>query len=148
MQTREQWNQGRNWKVVTAVGTLSALGISGLALAGPGSSAEPQAITLKDAQPVTTVTASVTSVPTTLQEANDQVADSVVTGQESPASPLSVQSTETSQTVQSAQSAESTQTFQEPAPTVESVDEASAQSDEAAPVVESAASGDSGSADS
>jgi len=168
MQTKDQWNRGKNWKVITAVGVMGALGVSGLALAGPGSSSEPEAITLDDARPVTSVTTVTSSVPTTVQDAIDRVADSVAS-RNSASSPLSAQSAESVQSVQSVQSAQSVQSTQsvqsaqsvqstqsvqsaQSAPEAESAPSAqsteSAQSAPSAQSVDSPVSADSGSADS
>jgi hypothetical protein len=47
MQTREMWKKSK-WKVVAGAATLSALGISGLALADPSNSPVPASIELSD----------------------------------------------------------------------------------------------------
>ena len=47
MQTREMWKNSK-WKMVAGAATLSALGISGLALADPSSSGVPDSIELSD----------------------------------------------------------------------------------------------------
>jgi hypothetical protein len=67
MQTRDQHGKrSRDWKVIAAVATASALGISGLALAGPSDrSDDPDPINLRDRTSITEVT-TVSSVPTTL----------------------------------------------------------------------------------
>lgn len=63
MQTRKQWKGVKDWKVVSAVAGVSALGLSGIALAGPG---DPQStadeIQLRERTAVTDVT--VTSLGT------------------------------------------------------------------------------------
>jgi len=64
MQTPDQGKRPKDWKVVAAIATASALGISGLALAGPGEGSDiPDPIHLKDQTTVTEVTPS--SFPTT-----------------------------------------------------------------------------------
>lgn len=95
MQTKEQWKKPKDWKVVTAVATASALGLSGLALAGPGDSPEPEAIDLMDRRSVDTVTGT-SQVPTTVDQALSQVMDSVVSGDVSDAS-ASVESVQSAQ---------------------------------------------------
>jgi hypothetical protein len=47
MQTREMWKNSK-WKMVAGAATLSALGISGLALADPSSPGVPESIELSD----------------------------------------------------------------------------------------------------
>ena len=47
MQTREMWKNSK-WKMVAGAATLSALGISGLALADPSSPGVPDSIELSD----------------------------------------------------------------------------------------------------
>ena len=57
MQTKEQGRRPRNWKVVAAIATASALGVSGLALAGPeDGSDDPDPIKLSDKTSITEVT--------------------------------------------------------------------------------------------
>lgn len=80
MQTKEQWKKPKDWKVVTAVATASALGLSGLALAGPGDSPEAEAIDLVDRRSVDTVTGN-SQVPTSVDQALSQVMDSVLSGE-------------------------------------------------------------------
>lgn len=99
MQTKEQWKKPKDWKVVTAVATVSALGLSGLALAGPGDTPEGQAITLVDRRSVDTVTGT-SQVPTTVEQALSQVMDSVASGDVSGDSP-SIESVQSAQTVAS-----------------------------------------------
>lgn len=77
MQTRDQHGKRpKDWKVIAAVATASALGLSGLALAGPSDgSADPDPINLRDRTSITEVT-TVSSVPTTLAGLFDASADS------------------------------------------------------------------------
>ncbi|HEX7098383.1 MAG TPA: hypothetical protein VF377_04020 [Acidimicrobiia bacterium] len=73
MQTKRQWKNSRNWKVVGAVAAASALGLTGIAVANEGGSAnEPEPIRLQDTTKVTEVT-TVSTVPTTVEEALDRV---------------------------------------------------------------------------
>jgi hypothetical protein len=76
MQTKDQHGKRpKDWKVIAAVATASALGISGLALAGPSDgSIDPDPINLRDRTSITEVT-TVTSVPTTLAEILDAGAE-------------------------------------------------------------------------
>lgn len=108
MQLKDQWKKGKDWKVVTAVAAVSALGISGFALAEPGGTSEPDSIELVDQQSVDSVDTN--SVPTTVQEALNRVMESVASGEQSTDSPL-----DQVVSVQSAQSAPSAQSAQSPA---------------------------------
>jgi len=57
MQTKEQGKSPKDWKVIAAVATASALGLSGLALADSGSRTDtPDPINLEDRTPITEVT--------------------------------------------------------------------------------------------
>lgn len=57
MQTRDQGKRPKDWKVVAAIATASALGISGLALAGPSEGRDtPDPINLRDRTNITEVT--------------------------------------------------------------------------------------------
>jgi hypothetical protein len=48
MKMKEQWKGPRKWKIVAGVGTAAALGVTGMALAGPGdASGVPAPITLQ-----------------------------------------------------------------------------------------------------
>lgn len=94
MQTKDQVSKIKNWKVITSVATASALGVSGLALAGPDRSGTPERIDLRDTASVTTIGTAPT-VPTTLAEALSRVVDSVPTDDyttDSPFDERSVQS--------------------------------------------------------
>lgn len=151
MQTKEQWKKPKDWKVVTAVATASALGLSGLALAGPGDSPETEAIDLVDRRAVDTV-AGTSQVPTTVDQALSQVMDSVASGDVSGDSPT-LESVQSAQTVASpptdSPSVESPVTPSADSPSVESPATPAADSpaspDESP---DSADSADSGSADS
>lgn len=151
MQTKEQWKKPKDWKVVTAVATASALGLSGLALAGPGDSPETEAIDLVDRRAVDTV-AGTSQVPTTVDQALSQVMDSVASGDVSGDSPT-LESVQSAQTVVSpptdSPSVESPVTPSADSPSVESPATPAADSpaspDESP---DSADSADSGSADS
>ena len=93
MQTRDQHGKRpRDWKVIAAVATASALGISGLALAGPSDgSNDPGPINLRDRTSITEVT-TVSSVPTTLAGLFDASADSDLDSPFDDTSSLSVSS--------------------------------------------------------
>lgn len=171
MQTKDQWKRAKDWKVVGAVAAASALGLSGLALAGPDASGSGQgSIELEDQASFSTVP---TTVPTTVADAIDRVADSAdldspfvddtTTGDSSPSSPqtASVQSPQGEESVQSPQGQESPDSPQSPAspqPEPESPDSpespASPQPEPESPDSpqsgddESADTGDDGSADS
>ncbi|HEX2153272.1 MAG TPA: hypothetical protein VHL52_04780 [Acidimicrobiia bacterium] len=83
MQTRDQANGSKTWKIVASVAAASALGLSGIALANDdGRSSAPEPITLDDTTKVTQVSTP-TTVPTTVQEAVRMGADTA-----SVASPL------------------------------------------------------------
>lgn len=70
MQTRDQWTRSGKWKVAASVAAASALGITGVALAGnDGGVSDPEPITLDDTTNVAEVTTTARSVPTTVQEA-------------------------------------------------------------------------------
>ncbi len=59
MQTEDQGRRPKDWKVVAAVATASALGLSGLALADSDDrSGTPEPIKLEDVTPITEVTVS------------------------------------------------------------------------------------------
>lgn len=62
MQTREMWKNNK-WKMVAGAATLSALGISGLALADPSSSGVPNSIELSDQVQVSDVRNGTTTLP-------------------------------------------------------------------------------------
>ncbi len=65
MQTKEQGRRPKNWKVVAAIATASALGVSGLALAGPDDrSDDPDPIKLSEQTPITEVTVAKTTSTT------------------------------------------------------------------------------------
>jgi hypothetical protein len=65
MQTKEQGKSPKDWKVIAAVATASALGISGLALADSGSRTDtPDPINLEDRTPITEVTVAKTTSTT------------------------------------------------------------------------------------
>ncbi|HLU52675.1 MAG TPA: hypothetical protein VK011_03680 [Acidimicrobiia bacterium] len=73
MQTKGQWKNSRNWKVVGAVAAASALGLTGIAVASEGGSAnEPEPIRLQDTTKVTEVT-TVSTVPITVEDALNRV---------------------------------------------------------------------------
>lgn len=70
MQTPDQWTRSRKWKVAASVAAASALGITGVALAGgEGGSDDPEPIRLSDSTNLTEVTTTTRSVPTTVEEA-------------------------------------------------------------------------------
>jgi len=60
MQLKDQVKKSRDWKVVAALATVSALGISGLALADSGDPTTPNLIDLKDRTEITKVTSAPT----------------------------------------------------------------------------------------
>lgn len=62
MQTREMWKNNK-WKMVAGAATLSALGISGLALADPSSSGVPDSIELSDQVQVSDARNGTTTLP-------------------------------------------------------------------------------------
>ena len=62
MQTREMWKNSK-WKMVAGAATLSALGISGLALADPTSPGVPGSIELSDQVQVSDAGNVTTTVP-------------------------------------------------------------------------------------
>jgi hypothetical protein len=62
MQTREMWKNSK-WKMVAGAATLSALGISGLALADPSSPGVPEPIELSDQVQVSDVRNVTTTLP-------------------------------------------------------------------------------------
>jgi hypothetical protein len=65
MQTRDQAKSPKNWKVVAAIATASALGLSGLALADSDERADiPDPINLEDRTPMTEVTVATTTSTT------------------------------------------------------------------------------------
>ena len=73
MQTQGQWKHSRNWKGVGAVAAASALGLTGIAVASEGGSAnEPEPIRLQDTTKVTEVT-TVSTVPITVEDALNRV---------------------------------------------------------------------------
>jgi hypothetical protein len=75
MQTRDQHSRRpKDWKVIAALTAASALGVSGLALAGsPGGSSNPDPIELRDRTAITSVTTP--SVPTTIAQLLEASAD-------------------------------------------------------------------------
>ncbi len=57
MQIKDQWKQPRNWKVIAGAGTLAAVGITGLALAGPiAADADDDVIELEERAQITQTT--------------------------------------------------------------------------------------------
>lgn len=62
MQTREMWKNSK-WKMVAGAATLSALGISGLALADPSSPGVPESIELSDQVQVSDARGVTTTLP-------------------------------------------------------------------------------------
>jgi hypothetical protein len=62
MQTRELWKNSK-WKMVAGAATLSALGISGLALADPASPEVPGSIELSDRVQVSDARNAATTLP-------------------------------------------------------------------------------------
>ena len=139
MQTRDQQSKRpRDWRVIAAVATVSALGVSGLALAGPSDeSGEPDPINLSDRTSITQLTTP-SSVPTTIAQ---MLADSAASqGVESPfddPATLSAASAASAASAVSAVSAASPAAVASPA-----------SADSPAPAPAPAASADSASADS
>jgi hypothetical protein len=89
MQTKEQGKSPKDWKVIAAVATASALGLSGLALADSGSRTDtPDPINLEDRTPITEVTVAKTT-STTLADLGVRVssADSASSPFDEPAPP-------------------------------------------------------------
>jgi hypothetical protein len=89
MQTKEQGKSPKDWKVIAAVATASALGLSGLALADSGSRTDtPDPINLEDRTPITEVTVAKTT-STTLADLGVRVsgADSASSPFDEPAAP-------------------------------------------------------------
>ncbi len=57
MQIKNQWKQPRNWKVIAGAGSLAAVGIAGLTLAGPiAADADDDAIELEERARLTQTT--------------------------------------------------------------------------------------------
>jgi len=77
MQTRDQHSRRpKDWKVIAALTAASALGVSGLALAGSsGGPSNPDPIDLRDRTAITNVTTP-SSVPTTIAQLLEVSADS------------------------------------------------------------------------
>ena len=69
MQTRDMWKSSK-WKLVAGAATLSALGISGMALADPDNSPVPAPINLRDQ---VTTRGTLTSLPDFVVKSNNQV---------------------------------------------------------------------------
>lgn len=89
MQTKEQGKSPKDWKVIAAVATASALGLSGLALADSGSRTDtPDPIDLEDRIAITEVTVAKTT-STTLADLGVRVssADSAGSPFDEPAAP-------------------------------------------------------------
>jgi hypothetical protein len=87
MQTKDQGKAPKDWKVIAAVATASALGLSGLALADSDSGTEsPDPINLVDRTPITEVTVA-KNTSTTLADLGVRVvsADSVSSPFDEPA---------------------------------------------------------------
>jgi len=87
MQTKDQDKTPKDWKVIAAVATASALGLSGLALADSDSGTQtPDPINLVDRTPITEVTVAKTT-STTLADLGVRVvsADSVSSPFDEPA---------------------------------------------------------------
>jgi hypothetical protein len=87
MQTKDQGKAPKDWKVIAAVATASALGLSGLALADSESGTEsPDPINLVDRTPITEVTVA-KNTSTTLADLGVRVvsADSVSSPFDEPA---------------------------------------------------------------
>lgn len=150
MPTGKQWKRPKDWKVVTAVAAASALGISGLALAGSGDDrTEPEGIDLRERANLTDLTSTTThvSVPTTVADALQRVADSAPTG--SADSPFDSPSVQSAQSVQSP-SPQSPPTPDSPSPQSPTADSPSVQSAPSpdSPSPQSAPSPDSWSPDS
>jgi hypothetical protein len=144
MQTKDQGKAPKDWKVIAAVATASALGLSGLALADSESGTEsPDPINLVDRTPITEVTVA-KNTSTTLADLGVRVvsADSVSSPFDEPAptttladSVASVDSVDSVASVASVASADSVASVAsvaspEPAPSVvaDSPDVASADS--------------------
>jgi hypothetical protein len=77
MQTRDQQTKrSKDWKVVAALTAVSALGVSGLALAGSSDGpSNPDPIDLRDRTAITSVTTP-SAVPTTIAQLLEASADS------------------------------------------------------------------------
>jgi hypothetical protein len=77
MQTRDQQTKrSKDWKVVAALTAVSALGVSGLALAGSSDGpSNPDPIDLRDRTAITSVTTP-SSMPTTIAQLLEASADS------------------------------------------------------------------------
>lgn len=87
MQTKDQGRTPKDWRVIAAVATASALGVTGLALADSDSGTEtPDPINLVDRTPITEVTVAKTT-STTLADLGVRVAsaDSVSSPFDEPA---------------------------------------------------------------
>lgn len=125
MQTKEQGKSPKDWKVIAAVATASALGLSGLALADSGSRTDtPDPINLEDRTPITEVTVAKTT-STTLADLGVKVAsaDSASSPFDEPA-PLSTMA----DSVASVASAASSEPAPPPPPAADSADSPAADS--------------------
>ena len=123
MQTKEQGKTPKDWKVIAAVATASALGLSGLALADSGSRTDtPEPIDLEDRTAITEVTVAKTT-STTLADlgVRASTADSAGSPFDEPAAPPSTMA-------DSVASAASPDPAPAPLPAAGSVDSASADS--------------------
>ena len=131
MQTKEQGKSPKDWKVIAAVATASALGLSGLALADSSSRTDtPDPINLEDRAPITEVTVAKTT-STTLADLGVKVAsaDSASSPFDEPAAPPSTMA----DSVASVASAASPEPAPPPPPAADSVDSPPADSVDSPP---------------
>lgn len=149
MQTKDQASKVKNWKVITSVAAASALGLSGLALAGPDRSRTPDRIDLQDTRSVTTIGTTVT-VPTTVAEALSRVLDSVASDDRSIDSPFDERSAQSTQSTESVPSVQSAQDDSPDTDTTQSVDSGNSPDDptQDSPDSDDSVDSDDGSADS
>jgi hypothetical protein len=102
MQLKDQAKKSRDWKTVAALTTLSALGVSGLALADSGDPTVPDSIDLKDRTEIAQLATPTTpggdfpAIAFSADSANDSPFDDIASvasaSVDSPASPTSVES--------------------------------------------------------
>jgi hypothetical protein len=93
MKMKEQWKGPRKWKIVAGVGTAAALGVTGMALAGPGDASgvpapitlERQVTTSESLSPSTTIWVTTAAVET--RSATPNTAPSATTATDKAQSP-------------------------------------------------------------